>query len=473
MGAPKFPMPGSIQFLLEYAQTNNNEKLLQFVELTLDKMMMGGIYDQVGGGFARYSVDAEWKVPHFEKMLYDNAQLTSLYTVAFQITGKNRYLATAKETADFVLRELTSPEGIFYAALDADTEGEEGRFYVWTKQDFEQCLGEASPLFVEYFEVGKEALWEDGKNVLMRRYHPGDFARLMKLDKDAWLLQLKEAKQKLYAAREKRVRPGLDDKSLTSWNAMMIKALAKLSVVAGEDFYLNAALKAARLIAAKLVQPDGSLLHNYKEGKATIDGFLEDYAHFADAALELFLVTMDKKWLTLSQGLTNYTLEHFYDNKEELFWFTSKKASDLISRKKEIFDNVIPSSNAVTGQVFFKLSLITEKKEYAGIVQKMVAKTVSQIKKYPASLYRWTQLMLEMSGRFYEVAIIGPEAKTFAKRIYSHPYPLKIVSASVSDSSVPIFQNRFVSQKTMIYVCKSQVCSRPVETVDEALEQLV
>ena len=471
-GAPKFPMPGSIQFLLQYAHTTADRELMDYVELTLDKMMMGGIYDQVGGGFSRYSVDAEWKVPHFEKMLYDNAQLINLYTIAYQVTGRNLYLETAKATADFVLRELTSAEGVFYAALDADSEGEEGKFYVWTTEEFDQCLGDDASLIKAFFEIENEAHWEHGKHVLMCKHHPETFAELKGLSVEDFTKRLTQAKQVLYGEREKRVRPGLDDKSLTSWNAMMIKALAGLSLVANDEKYLEAALRAADLIVARVVQPDGSIWRNYKNGQATIAGFLEDYAHFADAALELFQVTMDEKWLSLADQLAGYATEHFYDKKEKMFWFTSDSASDLVSRKKEVYDNVIPSSNAVMGHVLFKLSIITENAAYDEMARSMAAKTAGHVEQYAPSLYRWAQLMLELSGRFYEVVITGPEAGNYLNRMYAHAFPGKMVIASENSSELPVFKNRFVQGKTLIYVCHNRVCSKPAETVEKAQEQL-
>ena len=244
-------------------------------------------------------------------------------------------------------------------------------------------------------------------------------------------------------------------------------------MLANEERYLSAALKAAELIATKLVQPDNSILHSYKNSKATIDGFLEDYAHFADAAIELYQVTMDDKWLLLAERISKYALEHFYDDNEKMFWFTSDKASDLVARKKEVFDNVIPSSNAVMGHFLFRLSLITENAGYFEITQKMITKPGAQIKQYAASLYCWAQLMHELSGKFYEVVITGPEAGLYLRKIYAAGYPGKIVIAAENNSELPLLKGRFKDKKTMIYVCRNRVCNRPVENVEEALEQLV
>lgn len=471
-GAPKFPLPSGLQFILEYAHSSGDKKLMEYAEMSLDKMAMGGIYDQIGGGFARYSVDAEWKVPHFEKMLYDNAQLVTLYTIAYQLTKKQRYLNVATETADFVLRELTSEEGVFFSALDADSDGEEGKFYVWTKQEFEESLGEDSQLLAGYFEMDGEALWEQGKNVLMRRYTPEGFVEMKNLDKEAFLTKLAEGKKKLYDQRALRTRPGLDDKSLASWNAMMIRALAQLSMASGNKKYLKAALNAANLITKKMIAEDGEMHHNYKNGNATIDAFLEDYAHMADAAIELYQVTMDEKWIRLADKLAACVMNYFWDESEEMFWFTSDKSSNLVSRKKELYDNVIPSSNAMMAHVLFRLSKLYGNQEYEDISKKMAGKLSALVEKHAASFSCWARLLFYFTGNFYEVAITGKDALENLTRIYNAPVTRKVVAAAESSGSLPIFNNRFRDGKSMIYVCADHICQKPVETVDEAISQL-
>lgn len=472
-GAPKFPLPSNYLFLLEYAHAEKRDDLMNFVELTLDKMAMGGIYDQVGGGFSRYSVDASWKVPHFEKMLYDNAQMVTIYTRAFQLTGKDRFLATARETADFVLRELTAPEGAFYSALDADSEGEEGKYYVWTKSEFDATLGDDSDLIGEYFNLNGEALWEHGKNVLMRTMHPGEFAKQKNLDQDEFLKTLDIARQKLLDIREKRTRPGLDDKSLTSWNALMIKALVQLSGISGETKYLDAALKASELIKEKLMTDDGTLLHSYKNGKSSITGFLEDYAFAADAAIEFYQVSMDERWIRFARELTDFAVDNFYDREDQLFWFTSGNAGDLVARKKEFYDNVIPASNSVMAHVLFKLSKFYGDGEYAAIAQSMAERTGAYVQKFPTSFSNWARLIFYLTGNFFEVVVAGPEAKSRLKKLYRYPWPAKITAGAESESGLPVFDSRFQDRKTMIYICSGNVCRKPVEDLQEATDQLV
>jgi len=471
-GAPKFPMPSNLAFLLQYSYFAKDEKLKNYLRLSLDKMAMGGIYDQIGGGFARYSVDASWKVPHFEKMLYDNAQLISLYTLAFQILQNKEYLRIACETADFVLRELTSEEGLFFSALDADSEDEEGKYYVWIKAEFESVLGNDSELFADYFGVDKEALWEDGKNILTIQHYPKAFAKAKNIDSDLFIKNLAQAKLKLMQARHNRTRPGLDDKSLSSWNALMIKALVQLAAFSGEDKYLDAATKAMNTLIDKSYQEDGSLRHSYKNSRASVTAFLEDYALVADAAIEIYQLTMDEQWLDLANKLSAYAINNFYDENESMFWFTNSKTELLIARKKELYDNVIPSSNSVMAKVLFNLSRLFENARYADITNRMAGKMASWVKKHPGSFSNWASLLLYLNEPYFEIAVNGPSARTYIKRLYKAAYPGKVLAGAKSISSFPIFEKRFVPGKTMIYVCVNNTCQKPVEDPEEALEMI-
>ncbi len=471
-GAPKFPMPSNLNFLLKYSFQKNDPELQDYIKLSLNKMAMGGIYDQLAGGFSRYSVDAEWKVPHFEKMLYDNAQLISLYAGAFQIMGDQRFLEIAKNTADFILNELSSPKGFFYSALDADSEGEEGKFYVWTKKEFDEILGDDSPLISAYFGIDGEALWEDGKNVLMLTQYAEEFSADKNLEFPIFKKKLSISKQKLLFARSQRLRPGLDDKSLTSWNALTIKALAQLSVLSGEDKYLEAATKAMQLIHDKLCTKEGAIFHNYKNGIATINGFLEDYAFAAEAAIELYQVSMEEKWIEFARQLADYALANFYDDKQGLFWFTHKNDTSLITRKKELYDNVIPSSNSAMGIVLFKLSKFFENRDFENIAKGMTQKMITNLKKHPSSFSNWATLIYYLGGSFSEVIVAGPEAKRKSQALCKFPNPRKIVAGAVSKSGLPVFAHRFKPDITIIYVCSGNICHEPVEDLDKAFAQI-
>ncbi len=471
-GAPKFPLPNNFSFLFRYYFTNNNKTLLDFLNLTLEKMAAGGIYDQLGGGFARYSVDAKWKVPHFEKMLYDNAQLISLYTEAYIFTQNRNYLNVAEETADFVLRELTSPEGLFYSALDADSEGVEGKYYVWTEKEFSEILGKDVNIIAEFFGVDGTGNWEENNNILLKPLNEVVFAQNKNLNLDAFLELLKTSKEKLLAARNQRVRPGLDDKCLTSWNGLMIKALTDLFIATKKDIYLKASLKAGNFVAENLIQKDGSIMHSYKKGKASIQGFLEDYSFVIEAFTSLYQVTGDENFIFRADDLAKYAIQGFYDENENLFWFTDEKSHDLVARKKEVVDNVTPSSNSSMALGLFKLGKITENQDYLQTVRKMAGTMSDNIKNYPTSFSNWAALWMYLSEPFYEVVICGENSGKLGMQMLQFDYPGKIVVRTDRESSLAIFKDRMQPGKTMIYVCSGNVCQQPVETVEEAIKQL-
>ena len=370
--APKFPLPNNYEFLLRYGTLGKDQFILDHVNLTLEKMAFGGIYDQVGGGFARYSTDALWKAPHFEKMLYDNGQLVSLYSEAFQATKNPLYKEIVDETLEFIERELTSTEGAFYSALDADSEGEEGKFYVWQKEELQTLLGDDFEWVKDYYNVNSKGLWEHGNYILLRKDGDEEFAK-----KQGWKTQ--ELKQKvkvvnalLLKERNKRIRPGLDDKQLTSWNALMLKGYADAYRVFGNKEYLSAALKNADFILEKQKKKDGGLWHNHKEGRSTINGFLEDYCFTIEAFISLYQATFDKKWLDESDALAKYAIEHFHDSESGMFFFNSNADPKLIARKMELTDNVIPSSNSSMAKGLFYLGHYLDNKKYLDISEQML-----------------------------------------------------------------------------------------------------
>ena len=295
--APKFPIPNNYQFLLRYAHLKKDEKLLQHVNLTLEKMAFGGIYDQIGGGFARYSTDRYWKVPHFEKMLYDNAQLVSLYSEAYQLTKNTLYKEVVFETLEFIKREITSPEHAFYSALDADSEGEEGKFYVWKKEELKELLKENYKWFADYYNINEKGFWEHSNYILLRTENDEAFAKAQGFSLPQLKEKVQSVKKILLTERAKRIRPGLDDKHLTSWNALMLKGYVEAYRVFGEENFLNAAVANANFILQKQKKADGGLWHNYKNGKSSINGFLEDYCFTIEAFIALYETTFEIKWL--------------------------------------------------------------------------------------------------------------------------------------------------------------------------------
>lgn len=471
-GAPKFPMPNNLQFLTMFSILKNKPETIDFVGFTLDKMASGGIYDHLAGGFSRYSVDAAWKVPHFEKMLYDNAQLISLYSYFYLLTGSERHLQTAIDSAGFVLSELTSPQGYFYSALDADSEGEEGKFYLWTKNEISRVLKSNSDLILEYFGVDNEALWENGKNILVKTDDSVAFTKRKGIAPADFQLMLNNAKSALLAYRNTRIRPGLDDKSLTSWNSLMISALCHLFVSTENEKYYQASRKATDHILSNLMDENGTLFHSYKQ-QANIPGFLEDYALFAEALLNLYETCFDEKWLFKSLELCEIALKRFYDKTDGYFWFTSNENHDLVARKKEITEGVIPSSNSTMAKVLFILGRIFGRRDFVEISEKMMSGITENIAIYPSAFSNWGIVMLFQTENFYEIVITGKDSKQKASEILRHPYPAKFVLAADEKSSLTAFSNRFAERKSLIYVCSGNECKMPVESVIDATKLLV
>ncbi|MDH4296692.1 MAG: thioredoxin domain-containing protein, partial [Cyclobacteriaceae bacterium] len=354
-GAPKFPMPVVWEFLLQYHQLTGNTKSLDLVSTTLDEMAKGGIYDHLGGGFARYSTDEHWKVPHFEKMLYDNGQLVSLYAHAYQVTRKTEYADVITQTLDFIKNELTSPDGGFYSSLNADSEGVEGKFYVWTKTEIEEILEpKAAGLITDFYQVTSPGNWEDGNNILHSTRTREQFAAKQKMEPAECINVLASAERSLLAVRNKRIHPSLDDKILVSWNGLMLKGYIDAYLALGNAAYLKVALENARFLERNMLRENGRLLRNYKDGKASIDAFLDDYALLASALIDLYQATFDIHWLETSRLITEYAIDHFRDPATGIYYYTSDESESLVARKMETADNVIPSSNSVLAEVIYQ-----------------------------------------------------------------------------------------------------------------------
>jgi uncharacterized protein len=468
-GAPKFMLPNNWQFLLLAGYQFQDKKILDQVKLTLQKMAFGGLYDQIGGGFARYSTDEIWKVPHFEKMLYDNAQLLGLYANAFKVDPNPNYKQVIKETIEFLKRELLSPENGFYSALDADSEGEEGKFYVWTKSELELILKNDFALFSEYFNVNSLGFWKHNQYILLRTEENASFATSHQLQDEELETKLKIWKSLLLAEREKRIRPGLDDKILASWNAMIISGLLSCYNALGQDEYLQLALKNAMFLKSKMIGDDGRLLHSYKNNHAKINGFLEDYAFVIEAFTAIFECTGEKSWLDEAARLTKITLTEFFDNEKNVFSFTSIDQKDLITRTYEIHDNVIPASNSVMAKNLFRLSYLLDRPEYLKTAVKMLDLVSGNITDYPSGYSNWSQLLLDMTGSHFEVAIAGENALNLLKALQVNYLPQVVFCAGTSENDLPLLANRFVAGKTLIYICQDNSCQLPVETVKEAL----
>ncbi len=467
--APKFPMPSIYAFLLRYYSVSKNEEALRHVTLTLDKMAYGGIYDQLGGGFARYSTDMDWFAPHFEKMLYDNGQLMSLYTEAYQATKEERYKGIVYETVEWLEREMTSREGGFYSALDADSEGEEGKFYVWKEQELRDLLGTDIELFNEYYQVNTNGNWEHHNNILTKRISDLAFADRHKVSLQDLHLKVNSWKVKLLQVRNKRIHPGLDDKILASWNGLMLKGLADAYRVFDEPKFLTLALNNARFLKTKMKEGE-KLFHNYKNEKATIDGYLEDYAFVIDGYISLYEATFEEEWINEAISLANYVIEHFYDAEEGLFFFTADNSEKLIARKKEIFDNVIPASNSAMARNMYKLGLFLYKDDWTELAESMLSRTKKIIVTEPTYLSNWACLFADKSVPTAEIAISGKESLQKRKELDQPYLPNKILAGAVEASTLPILEGREpMDDKTFIYVCFDKTCQRPVENTEEAI----
>ncbi len=472
-GAPKFPMPAIWSFVLHYFALIQNKDASQQLELTLKKMALGGIYDQIGGGFSRYSVDDSWFAPHFEKMLYDNGQLVSLYSKAFLQHQEALYKDVVYQTLEFIQRELTSPEGGFYAALDADSEGEEGKFYTWEKGEFDDILGEDATVAGKYFNVKPEGNWEKGWNILHVTSSSKAASPEGGLSAEALHKKINAAKFKLLKAREKRIRPGLDDKILAGWNGLMLKGIIDAYVSFTDERFLTMALSNANFIKEKLIRSDNGLYRSYKSGKATLHGYLEDYASVIGAFKTLYEVTFDEQWLQSARELVDYTLEHFFDEKEQLFFFTDNSTEKLIARKKEIFDNVIPSSNALMATNLFELGILLDLDDWKQIAIDMVAKVKKLIVNEPRFMSTWAEALLKMVHPTAEVVIVGPEATQLRLQFGQVSYFNVVFSGTSTSSELPLLANRgMLNDKTTIYVCFDKACKLPTNDIREAIRLL-
>jgi uncharacterized protein len=455
--APKFPMPSIYRFLLHYYYVTNDENALKQVELTLQKMARGGIYDQLGGGFARYSVDEKWLVPHFEKMLYDNGQLVTLYSEAFQVTKNEEYKQVVYDTIAFVKRELMHENGGFYSSLDADSEGVEGKFYVWKYEELKALLGDKIVALAAYYNISEHGNWEE--TIILER-------NTFSSETES---KLKTIKQQLFEVRTQRIRPGTDDKILTSWNALMLKGLIDAYRAFAEPDFLEMALKNAEFLHQHLYL-DKTLYRNHKNGKTTLKAYLEDYATLVEALTHLYQVTFDTKWLTWAKELTEYTLTHFYDKNEGFFFYTDENGEELIARKKEIFDNVISSSNSIMATNLFYLGQILEEKHFSDLAKDMMERVNHLVVKEPRYLANWAWLYMAYIKPTFEIALVGNEVEDFRKEIDKKYIPNKVI---VAKADLPLLQNRTaIDGKTTAYVCVNKACKLPVNSVEEVLEQI-
>ncbi len=462
--APKFPSTMALSYMLAYHFYFGNEDASAHVEKSLNHMAAGGIYDHVGGGFARYSTDAGWKVPHFEKMLYDNALLVSLYSEAWKVTKNEDYRELTEETLEWVRREMTHPDGGFYSALDADSEGVEGKFYVWSAGEIDELLGPDADWFKELYNVKKEGNWE-GTNILYKS-PSSEAIEELRVDQQA----LRTAKAKLLKARSKRVRPGLDDKLLLDWNALMVKAWLNSYAAFGNEAHKQMALRALDFILENFLQPDGlKLYHTFKDGKAAYEANLDDYAFLTDALLTAFEVTQEEQWLLQARRYAAHVISEFLDGKDKLFYFTSASQADLPVRKKDFYDSATPSGNSTMVRNLQRLGILTGNEEYRRLATDMIYALRDSIGKFPTAFGNWAfALMGEVKG-FFEIGVVGSGFPEMTHSILSRYLPHAVVMGSAGENDeYPLLENRTSADgDTLIYVCQDYACQRPVRSLEE------
>lgn len=473
--APKFPQTFSIQYLLEYYYHFNNEIALQQALLSIDKMLDGGIYDQAGGGLARYSTDEQWLAPHFEKMLYDNALFLIILCDAFQITKSAKYNRAIDQTISFLQREMLHSQGGFYAALDADSEGEEGKFYVWSKKEIEEVLGDDAAIFCDFFDVSEEGNWDE-KNILRILKAADEFVNEKQLIKDSFVKYLDDCLEKLLSKRSERVRPGLDDKIILGWNALIIKATAKAAMVLQDDKYRQLSITAYAFLINNFNtgKEEYDMNHTWKGGASKYPAFLDDYAYLINAAFELYELTLDTHYLLTAKGLCRYVIENFGDEDNLFFYYTNSGQADLITRKKELYDGAIPSGNAVMAQNLHKLSVIFDENEWSTRSENMVRAVSNAIIKYPTSFGVWASLLQQKIKGSKEIVVTGIGATTSLASIRSDYYiPDGILMASETDNDeLPFLRNKKAEDFVQIFLCRNYVCSSPFTTVEELMNAI-
>ena len=471
---PKFPQPMTLEFAMSQYRRSRDPDVLNIAEHTLQQMAAGGIYDQIGGGFHRYSVDRVWLVPHFEKMLYDNSQLLRAYLHAWQISGQPAYRRIVEETVDYVLREMTAPEGGFYSAQDADSEGEEGKFFVWTADEIETILGkEEADLLGRIYGVTATGNFE-GNTILNLTRSVADVAQQAGLPIETVEQRLAAARQKLFMEREKRVKPGRDEKVLTEWNGLMIHALADVGVVLGRQDALEAARKAAAFILAEMSQDNGFLFRSYKDGRARLNAYLEDYAAFARGLIALYESTFELRWLAEAIRLTKIMQAQFADGEQGGFYQTGLAHEQLVVRRKDFIDNAIPSGNSMAAELLLRLANLTGNDDYRGEAARIFQLMAAAMAQQPTGFGRMLTALDDLLARSQEVAVVGsaddPRTQALLHEVRRHYLPHTVLALKDPDSEnpLPLLEGRtLVDGQPAAYVCENYVCQLPVTGVDE------
>lgn len=472
--APKFPQTFTIQYLLQYHHFTKDKTALRQALLSIDKMLEGGIYDHVGGGLSRYSTDEEWLAPHFEKMLYDNALLLGTLSDAFAITKDKKYESAIRHIISFAQRELQDPAGGFYAALDADSEGEEGKFYVWQQEEINSLLGEDAALFNQYFDVTVTGNWE-GKNILRILQPAATVATDNNLSPTDLENIIRHSLDKLLLARNKRTRPLTDDKLLLSWNALMVIALCKAAAVLQDEQYKELARHTMQFILRHFKDKESkAFFHTYKNGIAKYPAFLDDYCYLIQACIQLQEISSDPFYLYEAKALTAYVIDNFEDETTGYFFFTGKQQADVIVRKKEVYDGATPSGNSIMAQNLFYLAVIFDEIGWYHKASRILGSLSAAVIKYPSSFGVWAACILQQVYGTNEIVVTGKQWEEGRDELLTHFLPNKVLQAvEKADNEFPMLQGKPAGDKTRFFLCKQYACRQPVDTAQQLMEQLI
>lgn len=469
----KFPLPSVWAFLAQHHYLTGREEAIHEVHRTLEAMAYGGIFDQVGGGFSRYTTDRGWKIPHFEKMLYDNAQLVSLYADAYRISGHPLYREVVERTLDFTERELSRAGGGFYASLDAESEGEEGRYYVWSMDECRSLLSRPDlDLAVAWYNLSEQGNWENGNNILYRTATDTAVACSRGVSVEELYRRISGIRTRLLDRRRARQGPGVDTKVLTSWNALMISGYVAAYRALGREAYLERSVSAADFILAELGSPDGGLWRNTGKGKSRVAGFLDDYAYMIQALIQLYQVTFEERWLDEAERLCNYTERYFSDPGSYMFFYNSSLDEALITRRVETVDHVMPASNSVMAQNLYVLGSLLDRKEWRDRSVQMLKNVQGSVAADPVFYPQWAVLWGWLAYGHYEIAILGPDALKIRRDMDRCYYPGMFFLGGRREGRLPLLENKLQPGRTMIYVCRDRVCRLPVDDPDQALAQV-
>ncbi|HRH99830.1 MAG TPA: thioredoxin domain-containing protein [Saprospiraceae bacterium] len=469
----KFPLPVMWNFCLQYGLSYKNNYAVELAHLTARKMMNSGLYDQLSGGFARYATDAQWKVPHFEKMLYDNAQLISLYSALYKHNKNEDYRIKLNQTVQFMFSDFKNSESAYYSSYDADSDHEEGKYYTWTYSEMKTLLSSLPqfPLFEKLYQISEAGNWEHGRNVLHPAMSLGQIAKEAKQDEQSLRTKMNECHKILLEARKKRNKPALDDKVICSWNGLMLKALCDAYTATADENYFSQAKLLAQFLKTKMIKPDGSLFRIYKNGKASGSGFLDDYASVILGFQRMYELSFDEQYLNDAKPMLNFILQHFSDEQGLYFYYNSDLDKELIARKKEMEDQAMISSNALAAEALYNMGLLYDQREWLDRAKRMIENTVHQVSETAPVFYtHWLNLYIRSVKAPYEIAIVGQEAQKLNLKLQSNFIPNAIFLGGETEGSLELLKEKLQDGQTMIYVCRNKICKLPVDDVEKSLK---